>query len=98
MTPCLLIRPNVGLKPLIPQVLDGPRIDPVVSLPIENPTSPAAVADPGPAEEPPEPSLIFHGLRVCLSNHRSPRAISPVDSFAINTAPASSRRETKVAS
>ena len=42
--------------------MEGDTIEPQVSDPIENPTRPAAVADPGPAEEPLEPSakgLVF---------------------------------------
>ncbi len=98
MTPCRLTRPKVGRKPVMPQVRDGPRIEPVVSVPIEKPTSPAAVAAPGPADEPPEPSSVFHGFFVWMPSQESPRAISPVDSLAISTAPASSRRSTTVAS
>src|SRR5580658_5857878 len=73
-------------------------IEPYVSEPMLNPTRPAAVADAGPAEEPSEPCLIFHGLRVLPPNHTSPMASSPIDNFATSTAPASSSRLTTVAS
>ena len=45
-------RPKVGRSPVAPQRVEGDEMEPSVSLPIENPTSPAAVADAGPAEEP----------------------------------------------
>ncbi len=44
-------------------------IEPRVSVPIAKPTRPAAVADPGPAEEPLDPCSGFHGLRVRPPNH-----------------------------
>ena len=37
-------------------------MEPRVSVPIENPTQPAAVADPGPADEPLDPASGFQGL------------------------------------
>src|SRR5438067_2533152 len=89
MTPWRLIRPKVGRSPVTPQVRDGPRIDPLVSVPIENPTQPAAVAEPGPAEDPPEPVDTLQGFRVIPPNQLAPCAISPEVNFAINTAPAS---------
>src|SRR5262245_22223057 len=73
-------------------------IDPRVSVPIENPTSPAAVAEPGPADEPLELFSGDHGLRVEPPNHTPPCASAPIDSFATRTAPASRRRSTTVAS
>ena len=36
---------------------------PHVSDPMENPTSPAAVAAPGPEDEPPAQWLVFQGVR-----------------------------------
>src|SRR5262245_19405139 len=92
------MRPKVGRSPVTPQRADGLRIDPLVSLPIEKPTSPAAVAAAGPADEPLDPSARFHGFLVCPPNHRSPCASSPVVSFAISTAPASRRISTTLAS
>src|SRR5205085_1941101 len=91
-------RPNVGRKPLTPQVRDGDVIDPLVSEPIENATHPAAVADAGPADDPLEPVSGFHGFRVLSAYHRSPCARAPSVSFAISTAPVSSSRLTTVAS
>jgi len=51
----VLTPPYVGLNPLTPHLVDGEIIDPSVSVPIENPTSPAAVAEAEPAEDPLEP-------------------------------------------
>src|SRR5207248_1209681 len=56
--PARLTRPNVGLSAQMPQVVAGPTIDPDVSVPMPNATQPPAVAEPGPAEEPPEPWLV----------------------------------------
>ena len=42
---------------------DGVRIEPLVSEPIANGTSPAATAAPGPLEEPPLQKRVFHGLK-----------------------------------
>src|SRR5215468_6185290 len=92
------MRPNVGRSPVTPQVRDGPRIDPLVSVPMANPTQPAAVAEPGPAEEPPEPVETLHGFRVIPPNQLAPWAISPVVNFAINTAPPSRNISTTLAS
>jgi hypothetical protein len=46
-------------------------IDPLVSEPMENATSPALVAEAGPAEEPLEPRAVFQGLRVRRPNQMS---------------------------
>src|SRR5262245_7318933 len=89
MTPWRLTRPRVVRNPVTPQRLDGPMIEPAVSVPIENPTQPAAVAEAGPAEDPPDPCEGSHGFFVCPPNHLSPAASSPETSFAIRTAPAS---------
>src|SRR5262245_22893499 len=90
MQPCRLTRPNVGRSPLVPHTREGDTMLPSVSLPMPKPTSPAAVAQAEPAEEPLEPSFGFHGLRVMPPNHRSPIASAPSVSFATITAPASS--------
>src|SRR5438552_10535948 len=82
-------RPKVGRRPVTPLTTDGLTMLPRVSVPIEKPTRPAAVALPGPAEEPLEPVLGFHGFRVRPPNHRSPIANSPMESLANRTAPAS---------
>ena len=73
-------------------------MDPRVSVPIENATQPAAVADPGPAEDPLDPQARFHGFSVRPRYQRSPRANSPVASFAMRTAPAAFSRRTTSAS
>src|SRR5688500_20204294 len=83
------MRPNVGRRPARPQRAAGLRMDPLVSEPMPKPTQPAAVADDGPADDPLDPCAGSHGLLVCPPNQLSPAASSPVESFAINTAPAS---------
>src|SRR5687768_5672921 len=101
IAPYRLTRPYVGRNPTTPQRDDGETMEPSVSVPIENPTSPAAVADPGPADEPLEPccaSSGCHGLRVTPANHRAPCASAPIDNFATSTAPASLSRSTTVES
>jgi hypothetical protein len=98
IAPVFGTRPKVGRSPVVPQRVDGDEIDPWVSLPIAKPTSPAAVADAGPADEPLDPCSTFHGFRVIPPNQRSPWASSPSVSFATSTAPAVSRRCTTVAS
>ena len=55
MAPVRGTRPKVGLSPVVPQRVEGDEMEPRVSLPIENPTRPAAVADAGPAEDPLDP-------------------------------------------
>ena len=52
MAPCRLTRPNVGRTPATPQRVLGETMEPRVSVPMENPTSPAAVAEADPADEP----------------------------------------------
>ncbi len=96
--PARLTRPNVGRSALSPLRREGETIEPCVSVPIEKATVAAAVAEPGPAEEPLEPSSTFQGLRVRPRYQRSPRANSPVASFAMRTAPASRSRRTTSAS
>src|SRR5579862_8830318 len=94
MAPNRLTLPYVGLRPATPQVAEGDTIDPRVSVPIENPTSPADVAEAGPAEDPLELSSILQGFRVLPPNHNPPWASAPMDSLAIRTAPASRSRST----
>src|SRR5690606_29535038 len=98
IAPYRLTRPNVGRRPVTPLRVDGDTIEPSVSVPIAKPTRPAAVAEPGPADEPLEPSSGFHGLRVMPPNQRSPCASAPIVSFATSTAPAASSFSTTVAS
>ena len=63
MAPSVGTRPKVARRPTMPHWSAGLRIDPRLSVPIENEHSPAAVADPGPALEPPACSSVFQGLR-----------------------------------
>ncbi len=49
-------------------------MEPSVSVPIAKPTSPAAAADAGPADEPLEPCATFHGFFVVPPNQMSPCA------------------------
>ncbi len=91
-------KPNVGRRPVTPQRVEGPEMEPVVSEPMEKATHPAEVAEPGPAEDPLEPCSGFQGLRVCPPNHLSPIASAPRVSLATRTTPASSSRFTTVAS
>ena len=67
---------------------------PPVSLPIEKPTSAAAVAAPGPALDPDAPSSSSHGFIVWPPNQMSFSASAPSESLATSTAPASFSRAT----
>src|SRR5579863_5977222 len=75
-------RPYVGRSPVTPHRIDGLTMLPPVSLPMENPTSPAAVAAPGPALDPEAPSSGSHGFIVCPPNQMSLRASAPRLSLA----------------
>ena len=83
---------------MTPLRVDGEMIEPRVSVPIANPTSPAAVAAPEPADDPLAPSSGFQGFRVRPPNQRSPDARAPIDSLATRIAPASVSRVYTVAS
>src|SRR5882757_6633794 len=98
ITPYRLMRPKVGRRAVTPQRDAGLRMDPLVSVPIPKATSPPAVADAGPADDPLDPSSGFHGFLVVPPNHRSPCASSPDASFASSTAPASRSISTTLAS
>src|SRR5579864_7021928 len=98
MAPVRGTRPYVGRKPVTPQRIEGLTILPPVSLPIENPTSPAAVAAPGPALDPDAPSSVSHGFIVCPPNQMSLSASAPRLNFATSTAPAVCSRFTTSAS
>src|SRR5271155_385719 len=87
-------RPNVGRSPVTPHRIDGLTMLPPASLPIENPPSPAAVADPGPALDPDDPSSSSQGFIVCPPNQISLSASEPKLSLATRTAPASFKRFT----
>jgi hypothetical protein len=76
----------------------GEEIEPNVSVPMAKATHPAAVAEDEPADDPLEPWSVFHGFFVVPPNQTSPMASAPSVSFAINTAPAWSKRWTTVAS
>src|SRR5215471_878059 len=92
------MRPYVGRKPTVPQAVLGDTIDPSVSVPSENPTSPAAVAEALPALDPLDVASRFHGVLVIPLNHSPPCASAPIDNFAISTPPAARSRSTTVAS
>ena len=77
----------MGLNPVIPLRVLGETIEPRVSVPIENPTNPAEVADPEPAEEPLAPCLGSQGFRVIPPNQTSPLANEPETNLATSTAP-----------
>src|ERR1017187_9888418 len=78
--------------------MDGPMMLPPVSLPMAKPTNPAAVAAPGPALDPDDPSSSSHGFIVWPPNQMSFSASAPMLSLATSTAPASCRRFTTAAS
>src|SRR5579872_4951035 len=71
MAPCRDTRPNVGRRPVVPQRCEGDTMEPRVSVPMEKPTSPAAVAEAEPADDPDEPSSGFQGLRDIPPNQMS---------------------------
>src|SRR5262249_10482280 len=98
MAPVRGTKPKVGRKPVVPQRVEGDEIEPSVSDPMANATQPAAVAEADPADDPLDPCLVFHGLRVIPPNHLSPWARAPSVSLATSTAPAASSRCTTVAS
>ena len=88
MAPVRGTKPKVGRRPVTPQRVEGEEMEPSVSEPMAKPTQPAATALAGPAEEPLEPWLGFHGLRVCPPNQLSPMASAPRVNLATSTAPA----------
>jgi hypothetical protein len=64
IAPWRLTRPYVGRSPVTPQKFEGQRIEPQVSVPIANGTSPPAIAAPLPEDEPPAQRPGSHGLRI----------------------------------
>ena len=56
-------RPKVGFRPNSPHSDDGTRIEPLVSDPSANGTSPPPTAPPDPPEEPPVMRAVSWGLR-----------------------------------
>src|SRR5262245_923456 len=98
MQPYRLTRPYVVLSPAAPQTMEGPIRLPVVSVPMEKPTSPAAAATAGPDDEPAASLRGFQGFRVMPRYHKTnPPANVLVASFATSTAPASSSRSATAA-
>src|ERR1700756_5334538 len=77
MAPVRGTRPKLGRRPESPHRVEGEAMEPRVSEPRAKPTQPAATADADPADEPLEPCLGFHGLRVRPPNHLSPMARAP---------------------
>ena len=63
IAPCRLTLPYVGRRPESPQLLDGESIEPQVSEPMANGTSPAATAAPDPLDDPPVQRSLSQGLR-----------------------------------
>src|SRR5215831_13213126 len=90
IAPVRLTRPKVERNPATRLTVQGDQIEPKVSVPMPKATSPAEVAEAGPAEDPLLPWLGFQGLRVWPPNHTSSTANSPVESLATRTAPACS--------
>src|SRR5215208_6585768 len=88
IAPLLLMVPNVGRRPVVPQVADGDTIDPCVSVPMVNGNKPAATDEAEPADEPLDPSCRFQGFFVSPPNHLLFWAKAPMESLAQSTAPA----------
>src|SRR5262249_7150999 len=74
IAPVRATRPYVGRNPVTPHRMLGPTMLPPVSLPMAKPTRPAAVAAPGPALEPDDPSSSSQGFIVCPPNQTSVKA------------------------
>ena len=101
MTPARLTRPELGMKPAMPQKDAGPRIDPPVSDPSAQGTRPAATAAPEPLDEPPANRSSAQGLRTGgqgRSKEGPPCANSCVASLPSSSAPAALSRVTIAAS
>src|SRR5208283_1102934 len=98
IAPVRATRPKVGRSPVTPQRIEGLTMLPPVSLPMAKPTNPAAVAAPGPALEPDDPSSSNHGFMVWPPYQISLSASAPKLNLATRTAPASLRRLTTTAS
>src|ERR1700679_3112077 len=77
MAPVRGTNPKEGRRPETPQRVEGDAMEPRVSEPMAKPTQPAETAGAEPAEEPLEPCLGFHGLRVWPPNQWSPMASAP---------------------
>src|SRR5476651_83678 len=72
IAPYLLTRPKEGRRPVSPHSVDGDTMEPKVSEPMAKGKQPALTVEAGPADEPLEPRLISHGLRVIPPNQVSP--------------------------
>src|SRR5258707_15572995 len=72
--------------------MEGLTMLPPVSEPMAKATRPAAVAAPGPALLPLEPSSMSQGFMVWPPNQMPLRARAPRERFAMRTAPAVLRR------
>ena len=59
-----LTRPDVGLKPEIPQKFDGVRILPAISVPKPSKQALPPINAPSPEEDPPDDSFRFKGFFV----------------------------------
>src|ERR1039458_8268785 len=72
MAPVRGTKPKVGRRPVSPHRVEGEEMEPSVSDPMAKGTQPADTALAEPADDPLEPWLGFHGLRVRPPNHLSP--------------------------
>ena len=104
IAPCRLTSPYVGRSPVTPQNAAGVPMEPEVSEPIAQGTSPAATAAPDPLEDPPDQRPVSHGFRpgpwsdALGYRYPPPPASSTIASFAARTAPARRSLATAVAS
>ena len=99
-TPQRGTRPYVGFMPTAPVSAAGWRIEPPVSVPSENRTSPAATATADPPDEPPGTRSARHGFFTGPNAEFSfelPIANSSRFVLPIMTAPCASSRSTTVA-
>src|SRR5215472_14389219 len=71
------MRPRVGLRPNRPQHEAGMRMEPPLSHPCANGTTPAATAAAAPPLEPPAVRPRFHGLRVAPNSADSVDGLIP---------------------
>src|SRR5687767_8041057 len=101
MTPRLLTRPYVGLKPTMPHSDAGIRIEPPVSVPSAPKHMSAATAAAEPPDDPPATRSSAHGFRTgpkYVTADVPPSANSWRFTLPTRTAPACFRRTTTFAS
>src|SRR6478672_9042937 len=79
IAPLRLTVPNVGLKPVAPQRVEGETMEPSVSVPNVNGNKPATTEAADPAEDPLDPCWKFHGFFVSPPNHLLLYANAPSD-------------------